>query len=86
MICQANRFAASAMSPNGAMVSVLYPHNVDSTFELEYYLPKHMLLVAKLWTKYGLPYWSVAQLSVDAPYRIHTLMEWDSMEAFEMAS
>jgi hypothetical protein len=54
MICQTNRFAESAMSSNGAAVSILYPRTANSTFELDYYLSKHMPLVAKFWTKYGL--------------------------------
>jgi uncharacterized protein (TIGR02118 family) len=73
------------MSPNRTTVSVLYPRTANSTFELDYYLSKHMPLLAKFWTKYGLKSWSVTQLSEDAPYSTHTLMEWDSTEAFGKA-
>lgn len=73
------------MSSNEATVSVLYPRTAKSTFELDYYLSNHMPLVAKCWTKYVLKSWSVTQLGEDAPYSIHTLMEWDSTEAFGKA-
>ncbi|KAF2464097.1 uncharacterized protein BDR25DRAFT_99478 [Lindgomyces ingoldianus] len=69
----------------GATVSVLYPKTASSTFDISYYLSTHMPLVADTWTKYGLKSWSVTQLSVDAPYSVHALMEWESQEAFAEA-
>ena len=73
------------MSSSGATVIVLYPRTENSTFNLDYYLSTHMPLAARAWTNYGFKAWSVTQLSEDAPYSIHVLMEWDSREAFGKA-
>lgn len=73
------------MSSSGATVVVLYPRTANSTFKLDYYLSTHMPLATKTRTKYGLKSWSVTQLSGDAPYSIHVLMEWDNREAFGKA-
>ena len=73
------------MSSSGATVVVLYPRTENSTLKLDYYLSTHMPLAVRTWSKYGLKSWSVTQLSEDAPYSIHVLMEWDSRVAFEKA-
>jgi uncharacterized protein (TIGR02118 family) len=64
---------------------VLYPRTNNSTFNLDYYLSTHMPHAAKAWKKYGLKGWIVTQLSEDAPYSIHLLMEWNNKVGFENA-
>ncbi|KAF2104777.1 hypothetical protein NA57DRAFT_70983 [Rhizodiscina lignyota] len=42
-------------------VSVIYPKDSDSTFDMDYYLKTHMPLVAKSWGQYGFQQYQVIQ-------------------------
>ncbi|ORY15060.1 hypothetical protein BCR34DRAFT_198642 [Clohesyomyces aquaticus] len=70
------------MSSKAATVTVLYPKNANSTFDLKYYLSTHMPMVGKAWTKHGLKNWSVTELEGDSPYSIMAAMEFESSEAW----
>lgn len=71
-------------------VNVLYPNNPGSTFDMDYYLSKHMPMVRnKLGTALkGMTVdqaLSGAQPGTDAAYRVLAALLFDSMEAFEGA-
>jgi len=71
-------------------VSVLYPNSSGSTFDMDYYLTKHMPMVgARL--KPALKAMTVdngisgAQPGTDAANRVITTLSFDSMETFQSA-
>ena len=71
-------------------VTVLYPNNSGSTFDMDYYLTKHMPMVgARL--KPALKSMTVdngisgAQPGTGAANRVITTLSFDSMETFESA-
>merc|ERR1712072_533476 len=67
-----------------AQVLVVYPSG--PSFDLDYYLKKHMPLVAETWTPHGLLNWEVLTFQDDAPYQVQATLYWESMEAFERAA
>lgn len=70
-----------------ALVSVLYPNEPDTKFDLEYYNTKHIGLVNEKWGKQGLQsYWVVDLRQSGGPYAIQTTMLWESLESFQKAS
>ncbi|KAG8166355.1 hypothetical protein KVR01_002044 [Diaporthe batatas] len=70
-----------------ALVSVVYPNEPDTKFDLDYYKSEHISLVNAKWTKYGLQQYWVADLrSSGGPYAIQTTMLWDSLESFQKAA
>lgn len=70
-----------------ALVSVIYPNEPDTKFDLDYYNTKHIGLVTEKWTKYGLQQYWVADLRPSGgPYAIQTTMLWESLESFQKAA
>ncbi|MCU1334519.1 MAG: EthD family reductase [Bryobacterales bacterium] len=71
-------------------VNVLYPDNASATFDMDYYMGKHIPMVRQklgaalkgLTIDRGL---SGAQPGTQAPYRVILALEFDSVEAFEHA-
>jgi uncharacterized protein (TIGR02118 family) len=71
-------------------VNVLYPNNPGSTFDMDYYLSKHMPMVRNrlgavlkgMTVDQGL---SGAQPGTDAAYRVLATLLFDSVETFEAA-
>lgn len=71
-------------------VNVLYPNNPGSTFDMDYYLSKHMPMVRErmgaalkgMTVDQGL---SGGQPGTDAAFRVLATLMFDSMEAFERA-
>ena len=63
-----------------ATVAVVYPsgHN----FDLDYYLSKHMPLVSKTWTPYGLKSWEIVKWD-EGDYQIQGTLRWDSLESWK---
>ncbi|KAF2661898.1 hypothetical protein K491DRAFT_586097 [Lophiostoma macrostomum CBS 122681] len=74
------------------MLTLLYPIPDDrtDTFNVDYYLNKHIPLARDAWTKYGLTKWSVVRLAPATGYSLQTIMLWDSPQslgnAFQEAS
>lgn len=69
--------------------TVLYPASSDLTFDLDYYLKKHMPLAVKKWAKYGLKDWKVVQFAPGAdgsqPYSIGAILTWESADGIRKA-
>ena len=71
-------------------VTVLYPNNPGSTFDMDYYLNKHMPMVGE---KLGAALKGMSvdhalsggQPGTDAAYRVITGLTFDSVNAFERA-
>ncbi len=73
-----------------AIVSVMYPAKPGSRFDMEYYLHKHMAMVAEAWSPLGLRGYQVLK-GVRAPgggepvLQVVVNMDFESAEAFEAA-
>jgi uncharacterized protein (TIGR02118 family) len=71
-------------------VTVLYPNNSGSTFDMNYYLTEHMPMVGEK-LKPALKAMTVddgisgAQPGSDAAYRVIATLSFDSMETFQNA-
>jgi uncharacterized protein (TIGR02118 family) len=71
-------------------VYVIYPNNAGSTFDMDYYLNKHMPMVRE---RLGAPLKGMSvdqavsggQPGTDAAYRVITTLTFDSVDAFERA-
>jgi uncharacterized protein (TIGR02118 family) len=71
-------------------VNVIYPNNPDSTFDMDYYLTKHMPVVRE---KLGAALQGMTvdqalsggQPGTDASFRVITGLLFDSVDAFERA-
>ena len=66
-----------------ATVTVLYPKGTN--FDMDYYMSKHMPLVAEKWTQHGLKSWKVINFGKDAEYCVQATLEFGSMEEFQKA-
>lgn len=69
---------------------VVYPNELDTTFDTDYYLQTHMPLVAKHWGPIGLKSWNVVKYDRDLAgtspkYLIAANLVWESEEAVKAA-
>lgn len=69
-----------------AIVTILYPKTSTSTFDMEYYLSKHMPLVQEKWGSKGLQSWSIAKVDPASGYCVHASLVFQSVEAFQTAA
>jgi uncharacterized protein (TIGR02118 family) len=73
-----------------AFINILYLRSTTGTdrFDENYYLSKHLPLAQKSWGPHGLLRWQVAKLADDpeSPYYFQTIMEFESIEAFDKAA
>ncbi len=71
-------------------ITVLYPNVEDATFDLDYYLTKHMPLVSTRFTPHGFTGWRVARF-IGTPqgskptYSIVATLEFDHPDQFKAA-
>jgi len=74
------------MSAKKAQVTVLYPSGDGATFDMEYYLAKHMPLVMSKWKESGLTGYSVLKFSEGAPYAVQATLNFSSLADFHKAA
>ncbi|KAF4343278.1 hypothetical protein FBEOM_2754 [Fusarium beomiforme] len=67
-----------------AQVLVVYPSG--PSFDLDYYLKKHMPLVSSKWGPYGLKNYKILTFGEGQPYQIQAALEWESVEVFDKAA
>lgn len=71
-------------------INVMYENVDDATFDLDYYLNKHMPLVSEKFTRFGLQGWRVVQ-GVGTPtgekplYSIIATLEFETAQQFKDA-
>ena len=75
----------------GCVVTVLYPQVEGATFDLDYYLKKHMPMVMEKWKPAGMIGWSVNKFhatgdSSAPPYSIEAILQWPDLEKFQAAA
>ncbi len=73
-----------------AIVSVMYPSKPGSKFDMEYYLRRHMKLVAETWSPVGLRGYTVlkgvgAAGGGEPAYQVVVNLDFTSAEAFGAA-
>jgi uncharacterized protein (TIGR02118 family) len=72
------------------LVTVMYPAGAQTSFDVEYYLNKHMPLVKERWTPHGLKSAQVlrgtSKADGSAPdYQVMALLTFGSMDDFKSA-
>jgi uncharacterized protein (TIGR02118 family) len=71
--------------------TVLYPNPENLSFDMVYYLEKHMPLTQNCWSKYGLKEWKVIKLNDKlndgsrAPYSVQATTIFENAEGLEEA-
>ncbi|PYI01504.1 hypothetical protein BO78DRAFT_401256 [Aspergillus sclerotiicarbonarius CBS 121057] len=71
-------------------LTVLYPHETDANYNIDYYVSNHMSLVERHWKKYGVQSWSVNRFNpaVDGTrprYTFGCIIVWESEESVQRA-
>ena len=71
-------------------ITVLYPNVDDATFDMDYYLARHMPLVAERFGSFGMSGWRVARLigtptGGAAPFSVVATLEFGSPDGFRSA-
>ncbi|KAJ4256272.1 hypothetical protein NW762_009352 [Fusarium torreyae] len=62
---------------------VLYPSG--PSFDMDYYLKKHMPFVSAKFGPLGLKSWKIISFEEGAPFQVQATLEWDSIEAIDKA-
>jgi uncharacterized protein (TIGR02118 family) len=73
-----------------AVITVLYPEVDGATFDMDYYLAKHMPMVGERFGRHGLKGWRVERITGTpagdkAPFSVKATLEFDSADAFKAA-
>ncbi|KAM0541961.1 hypothetical protein ACHAPJ_013023 [Fusarium lateritium] len=63
---------------------LIYPSG--PSFNMDYYVNKHMPVVASKWGPYGLKSYKILTFQEGAPYQVQAILEWPSVEAFDKAA
>jgi uncharacterized protein (TIGR02118 family) len=71
-------------------VTVIYPNEDDTQFDLDYYLKSHMPLVKEKWTSYGLKGYTVSEFQPGPDgkkplYVVGCVLHWDNGEDLQKA-
>ena len=64
--------------PTGTVtISVLYPRDETSTFDMSYYLSTHIPMAERAWSPHGMLTWSVVEIpDPKAKFNVHCLISW----------
>ncbi|KQT57189.1 ethyl tert-butyl ether degradation protein EthD [Methylobacterium sp. Leaf456] len=73
------------------LISVMYPSDSGTRFDMDYYLKKHMPLVSQRWSSKGLHDYTVLKGAGTpdggtAPYQVVANLRFDSADAFKRAA
>ena len=71
-----------------ANVTVLYPNVADATFDMDYYLAKHMPLVLEKFGAHGMTGWRVVKFDGDpaaAPFNVMATLDFGTVEGIKAA-
>ena len=73
-----------------ATVTVLYPNADDATFDMDYYLTRHMPMVMERFGAHGMTGWRVERITgapggARAPFGVKAVLEFGSAEGFAAA-
>lgn len=74
-----------------AAITVLYPNDEGSTFDMDYYLNTHIPLVRQRWEPMGMTSLKLVKgvattdPNTPAPYQVIAILEFDSMDSFRQA-
>ncbi len=71
-----------------ANVTVLYPNVADATFDMDYYLARHMPMVLEKFGAHGMTGWRVVKFEGsgdDAPYSVMATLDFGSVEGIKAA-
>ncbi|KAI2615175.1 hypothetical protein GGR54DRAFT_632423 [Hypoxylon sp. NC1633] len=67
-------------------ITMVIGYPKDASFNMEYYLQKHLPAVNPLWKPFGMGNWrAMAATDPKSPYIMLVEIEWPSMEAFHKA-
>lgn len=62
-------------------ITVLYPRDEGSTFDMKYYLSTHLPMVEKAWKPHGAKNWNVIEIPAGpdgkAPYSAQAIVAWE---------
>ncbi|WP_237476778.1 EthD family reductase [Lichenibacterium dinghuense] len=73
-----------------AVITVLYPNAEDATFDMDYYLGRHMPMVQERFGAHGMTGWRVERITgtpagEPAPFSVKATLEFGSAEGFAAA-
>ena len=71
-----------AINKGTITISVLYPRDDSSTFDMDYYLGTHLPMAEKAWAPHGMIAWNVIEIpnppGGKAPYSVHSFVTWQA--------
>lgn len=73
------------------VITVMYPHSEGKTFDMDYYMNKHLKLVADKWGPMGLKGARVikglsgGEPGTPPPYQVMAIVDFESLEKFQEA-
>ncbi|KAF9878251.1 putative ethyl tert-butyl ether degradation protein [Colletotrichum karsti] len=75
----------------GVSTTVLYPNTPGKTFDINYYLHKHMPYAEKIWGPLGMKDWKMTAFQnapdgTQAPYRYKVVSRWTSLDDMKNAT
>ena len=71
-----------AINKGTITISVLYPRDESSTFDLDYYVATHLPMAEKAWKPHGLLAWNVIEIpnppGGKSPYSTQAFVTWEA--------
>lgn len=72
-------------------LTVMYPDNEDTTFNMKYYLDHHMPLAERIWKPFGFLKWEVVEVDAGpdgskSEHRIVNIMTWKDQASYAAGS
>jgi uncharacterized protein (TIGR02118 family) len=71
-------------------LTVMYPNNEDTTFNMDHYLAVHMPLAERIWRPFGLLSWQLIEAAGpegnNGPFRVFNILTFKNKASYEAAS